>query len=207
MNVMNYQKDIILDEDDLHILREIWKRSDPVELKRTNNLFYIKLLKIREKFIDDDVKESFMNVLKKIASTTKFGVKQISSVHYIEYEEESYAKLHTDLQSTLTTVTLLDVSEDLEGGHSLIQTENKSIKRFENRQIWDGTKAVDEDTIKRPQDQSLVPEIISQQVGETVTYGPKLIHGVTKVTKGRRLVFIVWFNFAPQYMVNYRGKS
>ncbi len=81
MNVMDYQKDVILDADDLRILKEVWENGDPDELRRTNNLFYIKLLKIKAKFLGDDIKITFMNVLKKIASITDYEVEHISSGH------------------------------------------------------------------------------------------------------------------------------
>ena len=85
--------------------------------------------------------------------------------YFLRYSIGSYAVVHRDNPITVdgTAITLLDRSDDLEGGDIITVGEDKQRKT------------------------------IPQLVGQTVYYDSAVIHGVSKVTKGTRIVLITWF--------------
>jgi hypothetical protein len=92
--------------------------------------------------------------------------------YIIEYYEDSYTQIHTDKigkeeEDSLTTITLLDKSEDLNGGKiilgDVIDNVVGSITIFE------------------------------QDIGEMISYNHRTYHGVSKVLKGTRRVLVNWY--------------
>ena len=88
--------------------------------------------------------------------------------YMLEYQERSFTIFHTDSVSgkgdnSLTTVTLINQSEDLVGGKALFKEDNEAIT------------------------------VLDQDVGEVLSYGHNVEHGVSKVLKGTRRVYINWY--------------
>lgn len=93
------------------------------------------------------------------------GRKSAVTNYFLQYVVGSYAKMHLDNPKTVdgTAITLLEKSDDLEGGDIITVGGNKERK------------------------------IIPQSVGETIYYDTAVVHGVSKVTQGSRKVLITWF--------------
>lgn len=94
--------------------------------------------------------------------------------YILEYYENSFTNMHIDRvedseYDSLTTVTLLHRSEDLEGGDALFM-DNKH---------------------ENPLDNPIT--VLKQEVGEVVSYSDGELHGVSKVLKGTRRVLINWW--------------
>jgi hypothetical protein len=192
--VRNYKKEIILTADDLSVLREVWRGNSPKRIFRTDNLHYTKRFDIHSAgqqtdSIDENLREPFQLVLKKISSCSVYN---IASVFFVEYQQESYASIHRDWHGSLTTVTLVDATDDLEGGEAIIQLNSKrSIKSFRDCPSYIQGKLCQPSRKIKP---LIETHIVPLQVGETLMYGPMLLHGVSKVLSGRRLVLVVWFD-------------
>jgi len=94
--------------------------------------------------------------------------------YILEYYENSFTNMHIDKvedseYDSLTTVTLLDRSEDLDGGDALFM-DNKHENILDNPIT-----------------------ILKQEVGEVVSYSDGELHGVSKVLRGTRRVLINWW--------------
>lgn len=93
------------------------------------------------------------------------GRRCIVTNYFLRYTVGSYAKMHMDNPNTVdgTAITLLERSDDLEGGDIIIVGNDKERK------------------------------VVPQLVGETIYYDTAVVHGVSKVTRGTRKVLITWF--------------
>jgi predicted 2-oxoglutarate/Fe(II)-dependent dioxygenase YbiX len=88
--------------------------------------------------------------------------------HIINYTAGARADTHRDNHnlSYVTAVTFLNLSDDMEGGVSYVARKiDGNVSRL------------------------YVPVIEK----DTLIYGSKMLHGVTEITKGSRLVFINWY--------------
>ena len=89
----------------------------------------------------------------------------INEAYLLHYNEGSFTGLHHDnaKQSHKTSITLIDKSEDLVGGQPIIINHMGA------------------------------PVIPEHQVGQTMWYDQKIVHGVTRVEKGHRKVLVTWW--------------
>lgn len=91
--------------------------------------------------------------------------------YVLEYYEGSYTAMHVDgigdsKYNSLTTITLLNKSEDLSGGNILIRDDEKDLGAM---------------------------TVLHQSVGEMISYSHRVPHGVSKVLKGTRRVLVNWY--------------
>jgi len=123
-----------------------------------------------------EVSNNSPEVIKRVGNRVKKEIEKIVNVklytrvsHIINYRKGAKANTHRDNHnlSYVTAVTFLNLSDDLEGGVSYVARDYK------------------DSTISK----LYVPVIES----DTLIYGSKMLHGVTEVTKGSRLVFINWY--------------
>ena len=98
------------------------------------------------------------------------------------YDEGSYTKMHTDNddQIGLTIVTLID-TVNLVGGETIAMIPAKLSESKEGYQKGDDHKG------------RVVPRVIRMDVGDSVIYDRSLLHGVSEIEKGKRLVLVSWF--------------
>ena len=101
--------------------------------------------------------------------------------YILEYYEGSFTRLHKDSigeedTDSLTTVTLIHQSDDLSGGKALFMDKDKSIT------------------------------ILDQDIGEVLSYNHRIMHGVSKISKGTRRVWINWYTSKAD-KVNDRSNS
>jgi len=88
---------------------------------------------------------------------------KLEACYMLEYGKGSFADMHHDHNSALTTVTVLYKSDDLIGGELIISDDDTDIS-FN----------------------------MDHKVGETYFYDQTMKHGVSEVIKGTRRVLITW---------------
>lgn len=91
-----------------------------------------------------------------------------NACYILEYYKDSFTTFHTDFvgneaDSSITTVTLIHESDDLVGGKALFRDEDRAVT------------------------------VLDQNLGDVLSYGHKVHHGVSKVLSGSRRVFINWY--------------
>ena len=115
---------------------------------------------------------------------------KIFSQYYLRYTPGAFARAHCDDNNLVkkTAITLIDKSDDLEGGDIIVyephykrnmEVNDTTINRYNLESYREG------DTI--------TPVIVKQQVGETIEYAHNLKHSVSKVLKGHRTVLVSWY--------------
>lgn len=115
-------------------------------------------------------------------------MKYNKGAYFLRYVPGSFTRMHTDNNSDLTVVTLLQ-TENLKGGYSLVTGEYKRKERPSDRLA--SRHAYEENT--PPYGKEIVMDVIDIEDGESLVYGPELNHGVSKVYEGHRIVLITWF--------------
>ena len=100
------------------------------------------------------------------------------------YDPGSYTRLHSDNDDDvgLTIVTLVD-TVDLVGGDTLVMLPAPKEQKI-GYQKGDDHKG------------RVVPKIVQMKTGESVIYDRSLLHGVTQIERGKRLVLVSWFRNA-----------
>ena len=120
----------------------------------------------------------------KIAERVKVS-EILGTPYFLKYIPGSFTKVHSDHETTRTVVTLIE-SQDLIGGDSLIYDEygmrprppHKEAKRSNNQNLYG---------------KFIIPRVIPMEAGDSLVYGPDLLHGVTQVEQGHRIVLITWW--------------
>lgn len=136
-----------------------------LKIKDVENVKKIKYLQL-DNVDDPDVLDSGFEIYNLLKDET---LKPYDS-YILEYYENSFTTIHHDIigddfSNSITTVTLLKQSDDLQGGKIIV---------------------ID------PEDRSTV--ILDQSIGEVISYNHRIRHGVSKVLKGTRRVLINWYN-------------
>lgn len=150
----------LINEEELRYLNTLHQQLRGQYHEQDVNLFNIIKTMISSKVELDSMWESIQQKL-----FAFHGRECYTTSYFLEYTKGSYAAMHRDNPLTVdgTAITLLDRSDDLEGGDIITVGEDKQRK------------------------------IIPQLVGQTVYYDTAVVHGVSKVTKGMRIVLITWF--------------
>lgn len=179
---MSYSKARICSDRDLFELQKLWSAQDPIRVKRFYNLFYLEKREIRN-IHNEDWWKAFKAKLEK-----SIGLETYSH-YFLEYVEGSFTRAHSDNADDIggTIVTLVDTSDNLDGGEALgyLPHFKKDIGEFDLNRYRDNDH---EDTGNH-----IIPVVIKQQVGESIMYGPEFQHAVSQVITGRRRVLISWF--------------
>ena len=144
------------------------------QLKRLNNLFHLKARRPEPKTVC-------------CVPEVSIGGGNLVTNYYLDYEVDSFSRIHRDLENEITAVTLLEKSDDLVGGEIVLIMPFER-KHYEHPFIFDsmGDKKI-------TQGDYAVPVIVPMEVGETVLIEGQP-HGVTKVTKGMRRVHVGWWS-------------
>ena len=152
--VHNYQ---IFSEDELRALSNKALVISLNFLSNWGNFHNVHGMRLGPPWIDH-----FSNkVLRKAENIYKLELQRYEDF-FLRYEVGGKADVHLDTHATdggISTVTLLQKSDDLEGGNVIVEG------------------------VEYP-----------QEVGDTIFYGANTLHGVTEVTKGKRVVLIGWYD-------------
>ena len=163
----------IYTEEEINMFRKEYDDLFPYDIKRLNNLFHMigKRPEPKDRIVVDKSVEGYTEVI---------------TNYYLKYIPDSFARFHADRPPKMTAITLIDKSDDLEGGDFIVLKAFKK-KHFPNRFLFDsmGSKPANAGDF-------IVPEIMPMEVGETCLLWGEL-HGVTEVTKGFRRVHVAWW--------------
>ena len=167
---MHYKVEQLITKEDRHELIDYFK-SLPSNVGHIDYNLY----NIDKRYLKQNAPEA----IKKIEE--RAGRKNYSH-YFVMYDEGSYTKMHTDNddQIGLTIVTLID-TVDLVGGETIAMIPAKLSESKEGYQKGDDHKG------------RVVPRVIRMDVGDSVIYDRSLLHGVSEIEKGKRLVLVSWF--------------
>ena len=167
---MHYKVEQLITKKDRHELIDYFK-SLPSNVGHIDYNLY----NIDKRYLKQNPPEA----IKKIEE--RAGRKNYSH-YFVMYDEGSYTKMHTDNddQIGLTIVTLID-TVNLVGGETIAMIPAKLSESKEGYQKGDDHKG------------RVVPRVIRMDVGDSVIYDRSLLHGVSEIEKGKRLVLVSWF--------------
>jgi|TARA_Y100001951_G_C11137969_1_gene181937 hypothetical protein len=149
----------LFEDDVIEYFNDYWNEYSNTDRLSYEEKYY-KLHKVRRLHPYSTHKE-FFDKIKYFEQVFPFY--KLNTCYFLEYGKGSFAELHHDHISKLTTVTMLNKSEDLIGGEFIISDDNDSTS-----------------------------SIIDLRVGETYFLDQTVKHGVAKIVKGTRLVLITW---------------
>jgi len=180
MNVYTIKN--ILDDESIRNLKSCYEEITPLFAHQDYNLFDLEKRNVSSK-IFQKYKKDFLKI-------HKIGEeKNLTSMnsYFLKYEKDSFTRLHRDDENIvkLTIVTLIETS-NLVGGETLILNRYGRKSRPKHKYAKRTEKAP-------PYDKDIIPTIVDLKDGESVIYDAKVLHGVTKVTEGHRIVLVTWF--------------
>jgi len=186
-----FQKETILSNDERHELLDTFNKEKGNYAKQDYNLFDV----TKTHFAKDTIyKHKAIRSLEKYAASFP-GVGGSYAHYFLHYGRDAFTKQHSDDDASigLTIVTLLEKTDNLVGGETLIHLPyNKPDKGGEGyikRQAH-----FKDDPKDAPVGERIIPRIIPQEEGESVIYDRALMHSVTQVEQGHRIVLVSWFH-------------
>lgn len=173
----------IFTKDDIDQLFEIYVSKKGMLLSQDFNLYNVTKKNIAHKN---------PRISPMIQKLTDHCNRKVTAVYFLKYKVGSFAKSHVDNPDNnfLTAITMVRTSEDLVGGESLI------IKNLEQSDIKRGSiSTMNSKTAKKLNfmGKPVLPIIVRQSVGTTLWYERNVLHGVTRVDRGERIVLVTWF--------------
>lgn len=179
-----YTVESLLTQDDIEEAKEVYART-----KMYNVWQYYNLFNCERRDVKEDISEyGFMKKIKARAN----GLAVNSTPYFLLYPEGSFCRQHTDHQTDMTIVTYIE-TKDLVGGDAIVMTDYRPFFKDGRPADWKAIRGKSEDE-SPPYGKVIVPETPVVEDGQSLIYGPSLLHSVSKVYKGSRLVLIVWFN-------------
>ena len=167
---MDYKLEQIINNDDRHSLIDLYNSIPSSVAHQDYNLYKVDKRPLRS---SDQI-----SAIKKIE---QYAGKQTYSHYFVMYEPGSYTRMHTDNDDDvgLTIVTLID-TVNLVGGETIVQLPAPKDEKIGYQKGEDHKGRV-------------VPKIVRMVEGDSVIYDRSLLHGVTQVELGKRLVLVSWF--------------
>lgn len=142
----------LLDKEHINILKSFWKRNTE-DIKRKDSHYNLHNIQILYGRKSDEEYNKVLKVFDDIAG------READKHYFLNYVEESFARIHNDATGNQTFVTLIEQSNVLLGGQTLTGDQ----------------------------------QYIDLKVGQTLVYDHDFKHGVARVSRGHRKVFIVWY--------------
>ena len=114
---------------------------------------------------------------------------QVYNQYFLEYGKDGFTRMHTDNDDAvgMTIVTLLYTSPDMKGGETLVTLP------YTKRSRPEGTYAKRQ-AGEPPLNKRIIPQVVHSEDGDSMIYDRSLLHGVAKVTEGKRIVLVSWFS-------------
>lgn len=182
----------IFNSHELKFINRLYQFLEPRIYIRYVNLGNVERRDVPEYFYTNS--KEWANIVTKLENTVNSEKQlKVRTCYFLRYIQKSFTAIHVDNPQTTakTAVTLLDVSTGLVGGDIIIQRKANKDDFFKEQDSIGGNSK----KLCKPNhlDNITIPEIIKQDVGETIIYDNNLHHGVTRVHRGHRLVLITWF--------------
>lgn len=181
---MKFVNEKILSKDDILLLKDVSPKLKWNRIYQHFNIFGGEIaLRTDEWSIVDPLVEKFRNYLQLDESIR-------TESYFLNYTPGAFARVHPD-RGTLHTVVTLYETNNLVGGETVVMLpyerppEGRMSNLICNRN--------DNEVKKPPYNQNIIPTVIYSDEGDSMIYGPKLQHGVSKVVQGSRKVFVTWF--------------
>ena len=129
----------------------------------------------------------------------------IHSQYFLRYEEGSFTRRHTDNDQEVgeTAISLID-SDNLEGGDIIVYEPHYKNTSWE---VTQENKTLNYYKEEYAPGAHIIPEVVKQDVGETVIYSHKTMHSVSRVSKGTRIVLVTWYNIPKKVLLVGNGTS
>jgi len=171
----------IINEDDIFDLLALYSKLEKHFFHQDYNLFSTERRHVPRKMWNNPA-------IQKISSEVETDSRIITDVYFLRYVPGSFARLHHDVGTERTVVTLLD-SADLVGGENIIRVKYHKIPRSKKHRV----NRTDKEKFNPPYEQSIIHKIIKLSDGDSVIYGPATCHGVCEVEEGHRVVLVCWY--------------
>jgi hypothetical protein len=177
--VFNYEVLDIFNKEDIKLFNKIYDECTNERVKRLHNLFYVDYRNIpsdKAGVIKDKLGKRF-----KLSTDRNY---------FLNYTEGSFTRRHADVgqQSQCTVITLLEKSDDLIGGETIVYTKHYKKDNFE----FDVNRYKRLDDKDDEQGADIVPHVVNLEVGQSVVYDVEMLHEVAEVLKGNRKVLVSW---------------
>lgn len=178
--MFDYDRMDIFTEEEVHKLNIIYNDSRSERVKRLHNLFYLEQ-RIPEhdktKWIRDKLKKQF-----------KLDCRQ---VYFLDYTKGSFTRRHDDNseQSKCTIITLIEKSDDLIGGETIVYNRHWKRNDYEPFDVNRYSRKGSQDDANGDK---IIPHVIDLNVGESVVYDGEVEHEVAQVLSGNRKVLVSW---------------
>lgn len=179
----NYTTKKLLNKNLFDNALEIYESLPTLKMQQDHALYYIE-----KRYPGNKLANSRPSVFSCIDDHMKINYNQRRFSHYfLRYDKWSFARVHTDdvTQITNTVITLLDQSEDLIGGETLVWDKFYELPLLTPEHNRKGKEPTHRD--------SLVPCSPKLNVGESLIYNGTTKHGVTQVEQGHRIVLVSWY--------------
>jgi len=112
------------------------------------------------------IPESMFDIEPLVLLRESVNCKESLTHYFVKYFASSFSSLHRDSQTFKNTLVTVLEQNNLKGGDTL------SVKMFKK---------------EYPK-----PIVLRPEVGDTVSYNPNELHGVSEVQEGSRLVLVSW---------------
>lgn len=190
--MVDYTISKIFNYNEIRLIKKVYYESKEIDTHQFYNLFNVKSVGVRDLNNENPSLctklEPVLNTLDDfIIRSSPYRLIRFSS-YFLNYESESFARVHHDHESDLTVVTIVETKE-LVGGESLVFLPYLRKPRSSAKLCRRNEK----ESKSPPYNQDIIPKILQVSDGESILYGKKLAHGVSQVESGNRLVFINWY--------------
>ena len=187
-----WQKEKIISDKERHELLDTYNRTKGQYAKQDYNLF-----DVTKTFFDKDTinKHKAIKTLEEYAASFP-GVGTSYAHYFLHYGRDAFTRAHSDDDASigLTIVTLLEKTDNLVGGETLIHLPYNKPDKGDEGYIKRNREGGQKDPKGAPIGQRIIPRIIFQDEGDSVVYDRSLMHSVTQVEQGHRIVLVSWFH-------------
>jgi len=128
--------------------------------------------------LKDPVVSYFVNKYMKEMGQNRY----INQLYFLEYGPDSFARIHEDSGTSLTSITILK-EVDLVGGETIFRREFDHKSNPTEGKTYLSSARV----LKHP-----YISVCSTSPGDVLTYGPREEHGVAYTHSGLRRVMAIW---------------
>lgn len=170
-----YNSEGVFSEDIQKKISEIYYSLESEPIKRYYNLFYCTKRDVPAELY---IKELETDGLK------------ISSQYFLDYVIGSFTRVHSDNNDLVkkTSITLVEAN-DLEGGDIIVYEPHYKS----DMEVPEDGSVINRYSGDYVPGETIIPVVVKQEVGETIAYGPNVMHSVSKVLKGNRVVLVTWY--------------